>query len=190
VVTAAAAAGAEVVALTDHDTVDGLDEAAAAADARSVPLIRGAELAVDWRGAEVHLLVLGVGPAWALPDAFAAAHRFRERRVRIWLDRCTKLFPGFDAPRCARRWDPTRAPYAGVVLAAILAEARRVDRLTEARWDVPTFAAQWFGAGAPLGVPEEPLPPLEQAVPLLAADILSCWRTPPTASAPSGYRTW
>lgn len=56
----AAAAGVEVLALTDHDTTDGLDEAETAARAVGVCLVPGAELSVTWGGRTVHILGLGL----------------------------------------------------------------------------------------------------------------------------------
>lgn len=55
VVEAAAARGVRALALTDHDTVQGVPEAAAAAQARGIELISGIELTV-WHHRELHLL--------------------------------------------------------------------------------------------------------------------------------------
>ncbi|WP_408898741.1 PHP domain-containing protein [Nocardioides sp. R1-1] len=55
-VRSAAAAGLEVVALTDHDTTAGWDEAVAAAEETGVGLVRGIEISTRFRGAGVHLL--------------------------------------------------------------------------------------------------------------------------------------
>jgi 3',5'-nucleoside bisphosphate phosphatase len=57
----AAANGVRVFALTDHDTLDGLDEARAAAGRHpGMRLIPGVELACDVPGTEVHMLGLFV----------------------------------------------------------------------------------------------------------------------------------
>jgi predicted metal-dependent phosphoesterase TrpH len=56
----ASAAGVEVLALTDHDTLDGVAEAAAAAAALGLTLIPGAELSVTWGGRTVHILGLNL----------------------------------------------------------------------------------------------------------------------------------
>jgi 3',5'-nucleoside bisphosphate phosphatase len=56
VVRAAAAAGLDVVALTDHDTTAGWAEAEAAADEAGIRLVRGIEISTKHRGAGVHLL--------------------------------------------------------------------------------------------------------------------------------------
>lgn len=56
VVGSAAAAGLDVVALTDHDTTAGWDEAAEAALRTGVALVRGTEVSARSAGISVHLL--------------------------------------------------------------------------------------------------------------------------------------
>jgi predicted metal-dependent phosphoesterase TrpH len=55
-VEAAAAAGLDVMAITDHDTAAGWDEAVAAAERLGVGLVRGMEISTRHRGEGVHLL--------------------------------------------------------------------------------------------------------------------------------------
>ena len=55
----AAANGVRVLALTDHDTTEGLAEAGAAAAAAGLRLIPGIELSVDLDGVDAHLLGFG-----------------------------------------------------------------------------------------------------------------------------------
>lgn len=55
-VEAAAAAGLTTVALTDHDTTSGWDEARAAAERVGIALVRGSELSTRHAGISVHLL--------------------------------------------------------------------------------------------------------------------------------------
>ena len=57
----ARSAGVDVLALTDHDTLDGLAAAAAAAG-EDIALVAGVEISVTWRGMTVHVLGLGVAP--------------------------------------------------------------------------------------------------------------------------------
>src|SRR5215210_885172 len=58
----AAAAGLDVVALTDHDTFDGLNAAVAEGQRIGVQVLRGIELSCSRRGDSVHLLAYGVDP--------------------------------------------------------------------------------------------------------------------------------
>lgn len=56
----AEAAGLDVIALTDHDTFDGLGEAATAASETTLRVVAGIELSTELDGRSVHLL--GYGP--------------------------------------------------------------------------------------------------------------------------------
>ena len=55
-VAAAAGAGVDVLAITDHDTVLGWGEAAEAARIHGVTLVRGIEISCAWRHSSIHLL--------------------------------------------------------------------------------------------------------------------------------------
>lgn len=59
----AAAQGVELLAITDHDTTAGVNEAREAADAQGVKLIAGVEISVSWQGRVIHVLGLNVDPA-------------------------------------------------------------------------------------------------------------------------------
>lgn len=63
VVASARAAGLDVVALTDHDTTAGWDEAATAAAAARIGLVRGMEVSCLRDGVSVHLLAYLFDPA-------------------------------------------------------------------------------------------------------------------------------
>ena len=51
--------GVRVLALTDHDTLEGLEEARAAALALNMTLVNGIELSCTWGGATIHVLGYG-----------------------------------------------------------------------------------------------------------------------------------
>lgn len=57
IVELAVEAGLTGIALTDHDILDGIAEARAAAEANNLAFIAGVELSVDWQGSAMHLLV-------------------------------------------------------------------------------------------------------------------------------------
>lgn len=82
VVAAAAAAGVELLALTDHDSVAGVDEALDAAAAHGIRLVTATELStLDEGGEDLHLL--GYGIDHHAPALTAALERFRaDRRAR------------------------------------------------------------------------------------------------------------
>lgn len=52
--------GVTTLALTDHDTMHGLDEAEAAARAQGIEFVPGVEITCECAGTEVHMLGLGV----------------------------------------------------------------------------------------------------------------------------------
>jgi len=58
----AATRGVEVLALTDHDEVSGLDAARKEAAQCGIELINGVEISVTWRGQTVHIVGLGIDP--------------------------------------------------------------------------------------------------------------------------------
>lgn len=64
VVERAAAAGLDVLALTDHDSASGWSEAAAAARRVGITLVPGIEVSTKHRGAGVHLLAYLPDPAY------------------------------------------------------------------------------------------------------------------------------
>jgi len=75
-------AGVQVFSVTDHDTVDGLDEAKRAADVAGLTLVPGVELSAYWRTVEFHILGYFIDPASAALRAFLA-HTREARHVRL-----------------------------------------------------------------------------------------------------------
>jgi predicted metal-dependent phosphoesterase TrpH len=89
-IAAATAAGLDVVAITDHDTTAGWDEAAAAADEVGIELVRGMELSTRHGGRSVHLLAYLTDPADA--DLLAETERVvagRRDRVPALIEKLT-----------------------------------------------------------------------------------------------------
>ncbi len=76
-VTAAAALGLSAVAVTDHDTTAGLEEAGEAADRAGIELVRGMELSVEWRRGAMHLLVLLIGNPGSMRSPLEEVRRGR-----------------------------------------------------------------------------------------------------------------
>jgi len=79
VVAQAARAGLDVVALTDHDTTAGWDEASAAAREHGVALVRGVEVSARSQGMSVHVLSYLHDPTH--PGLAAELERAREART-------------------------------------------------------------------------------------------------------------
>lgn len=59
----AARTGVDAIALTDHDTTDGLEEAEGAAKRAGVRLIPGVEISVSWGDTTLHVVGLNVDPS-------------------------------------------------------------------------------------------------------------------------------
>jgi len=98
----AAERGLSAIALTDHDTMGGLEAAAGEARAAGIGFVPGIELSISWAGeegvsglgpgGEMHLLGLGLrSPSPAFLEAVAELSRRREARNREILDRMHEL---------------------------------------------------------------------------------------------------
>ena len=72
-------AGLSAMALTDHDTMDGMKEAAAAAEELGIELIPGVEISTEYQGCEVHVLGFYVSPEY--PKLKAMLEEFRDFRA-------------------------------------------------------------------------------------------------------------
>lgn len=79
VVRLAHALGLSVIAITDHDTTDGVDEALAAAEGAALQVIPGVEISTDIPRSEVHLL--GYYVAYREPSFQAKLALFRDSRL-------------------------------------------------------------------------------------------------------------
>jgi len=79
----AAERGVDVLALTDHDQLEGLAEARAAARTLPLELIDGVEISVTWRGLTLHVLGLRIDAHnAALEDGLRAVRTGRLERAR------------------------------------------------------------------------------------------------------------
>jgi predicted metal-dependent phosphoesterase TrpH len=117
----AAAAGVEVLALTDHDTVAGLGEAEHSAGVHGLRLVPGVEISASWRAQAIHVLGLWIDPASAeLRGALEIQAERRRSRMRKMCDRLEKLgLPGAEllAAVQAHPGLPTRAHLAKAMVA-------------------------------------------------------------------------
>jgi predicted metal-dependent phosphoesterase TrpH len=136
-----AACGVKLMALTDHDTVAGVEAAAAAARAHGIAFVAGVELSADWRGRTIHVLGLAIDPGNPmLARGLEAQQRLRDAR----------------ALRIAEKLDAAGAP-GSKALAAIRAQESLPTRTHFARALVAEGAAKdlraafdrWLGRGKP-----------------------------------------
>lgn len=110
VVAAAARAGVEMLALTDHDTVDGVEEAINAGTRLGVRVVPATELSVvDEAGEDLHVLGYGIDhTAPALLDALRTYRADREQRAERMAARLRELgFELAEADLDARRREGT-----------------------------------------------------------------------------------
>lgn len=153
----ARAAGLEGFALTDHDTLDGLDRAAAASRAAGLEFVPGVELSAEWRrgGEIVSVHVLGYWPDpsdSALVAECARLRGEREDRARAMVERLAAL--GAPVPWARVQALAGQAPIGRPHIAAALVEAGHVESVDEA------FTA-YIGEHRPAYVAKHALPPVE-----------------------------
>ena len=154
------ARGVELLALTDHDTLEGLDAAQAAADSLGVRLVNGIELSCIWNGATIHVLGYAFRcDAAALQQAIAELHQGRWQRAETIAQRlAAKGMPGaLEGARAVQQelGDSGNAP-ARPHFADFLVRAGHVRDRAEA-------FRKWLGSGK-LGDVKQHWPTLEQTV--------------------------
>ncbi|MDR1899060.1 MAG: PHP domain-containing protein [Treponema sp.] len=148
--------GLSAIALTDHDTINGLTNARNEAALRGIRFIPGIELEIRWNppqgvaglgpGGEFHLLGLGITrPSPAFIDGIAELARRREERNREILDRMREL--GVEAD-----YEEIRAFSGGHSVgrphfASLLVRRKIVKNVEQA-------FARYLGAGKPFYVPK------------------------------------
>jgi predicted metal-dependent phosphoesterase TrpH len=158
----AAKRGLSAIALTDHDTINGLESARTEALAAGIRFVPGIEININWKdekipqgapglgpGGEFHLLGLGISkPSPAFLAAVAELSRRREARNREILDKMREL--SIDAS-----WEDILALSGGHSLGrphfASLLINRKIVR------DQEQAFARYLGIGKPLYVPKEGL---------------------------------
>ena len=152
--------GVRLLALTDHDTLEGLDEAHHAAEPLGIKLINGIELSCTWGGATIHVLGYAFErEAPALQAAIEALHHGRWQRAEE-IDRrlAVKGMPGaLEGARAVQQelGDSGNAP-ARPHFAEFLVRAGHVRDRAEA-------FRKWLGSGK-LGDVKQHWPMLEETV--------------------------
>jgi predicted metal-dependent phosphoesterase TrpH len=171
----AAERGVTLLALTDHDTVDGCAEAQAACTAMGIRFVPGIEISTRWRGQAIHVVGLGVdavatGIAAQIDDV---AQRRRERVLAIGERLATRSrLPGRDIAARALEVGgvPTRMHLARSLVAMGYAD------------DTQHAFDRWLNRDRPGHVPVE-WPELDTALPRL---VESCRAT--VLAHPHRYR--
>ncbi len=151
----ATAAGVDVMALTDHDTIAGLEEAQAEAGRSGMQLVPGVEISASWRSQAIHVLGLWIDPASVrlqkMLDSQADRRRLRMRRICAALSKLGLPGSALLAAVEAHPGLPTRSH-----LAAALVAGGHVSRTDDA-------FRRYLGAGRSAHVAAD-WPPLAQVV--------------------------
>jgi predicted metal-dependent phosphoesterase TrpH len=150
-VEAAAEQGIRVLSVTDHDTIEGLAEAGAAAKRHGVQLVAGVELSVTVDGEEVHLLGYGFDPEHdGLNDHLTRFVQVRRERAEQMVARLRTA--GVDLSLAAVEDAARHAQAVGRPhVATALVEGGHVDSAQEA-FD------RFLAAGQPAFVEKPPVP--------------------------------
>lgn len=145
----AAAAGCTAVALTDHDRLDGVAEARAAAAVVGVELVPGCEVSCTWDGpGAMHVLVYFVEPGEGpLQDELVRLQEARDRRNEVM---CARLGLPYEELLAEAGGMGAGRPHA----AALLVRRGVVGSIQEA-FDL------WLGKGRPGYVEKERLSPAD-----------------------------
>jgi predicted metal-dependent phosphoesterase TrpH len=157
----AAERGAQVLAVTDHDTTTGLEPARAAAQGHALRLVNGVELSVEADGRSIHLLGYGFDPGHsALTDYLSTFSRRRQERLDRMIQRLSEtgveVSPGVVEQHAAASAAPGR-PH----LARTLVEEGHVETYRAA-------FEQYLGREQPAYVPA-PTQPAAEAIGALHA---------------------
>src|SRR3954453_18731406 len=181
VVRRAAEAGVELLALSDHDTVDGVDEALRAASEHGIRVVPATELSsVDGTYDDLH--VLGYLVDHHDPDLLAALEEFRaDRDARAGRMTSALREIGFEVDEDAlagRRaaGKPIGRPHLAQAVIGHPANAQRLK--DERRDDVSPFIEAYLIPGRP-GFRGRTMPTVEQAIAVIhAAGGLAVWAHP------------
>ncbi len=148
--------GMQTIALTDHDTLDGLEEARMAATNCGIQLINGIELSCAWNGMTLHIVGLQIDPeASSIQAMTQLQHNNRLERARVIADRLAKQNFGNVWDGIRDMLGPDRVP-ARPDFARYLVEQGHVESVQQA-FD------RYLGAGK-LGDVKQFWPSLEEVV--------------------------
>jgi 3',5'-nucleoside bisphosphate phosphatase len=181
VVRAAAAAGVELLALTDHDTVDGVDEALAAARRHGVRLTPATELsAVQEDAVDVHILGYEINHGDRLfrdrLESFRADRELRAERLAERLDQLGFVLARGPLEQRRAAGKPIGRPH---LATAVISHPDNAARLAaEGLGDIGAFIEMYLVPGAPAYLPRL-RPSVTEAIDAIhAAGGVAVWAHP------------
>ena len=167
----AAVQGVELLALTDHDQLDGLTPAREAARAAGIEFVDGVEISVTWRGVTLHVVGLGVDAQH--PALNAGLEQVRSGRI----ERAREMDRGLEQAGISGGFDGALALANNPAMvsrthfARFLVQIGRVSSVRDAfrhflvpgkpgyvphRWAKLADALRWIGAAGGQGVLAHP----------------------------------
>jgi predicted metal-dependent phosphoesterase TrpH len=152
VVAAAAADGVQLLALTDHDSVDGVEEAERAADEHGLRLVPAVEIsAIDVDGRDLHILGYGVDHIDPTLAVRLRGYRAdRERRADVMADALRELGFALDDRVLRAREEQGKSIGRPHLAAAVVAHPNNAERLAaEGRADASAFLEAYLIEGRP-----------------------------------------
>jgi predicted metal-dependent phosphoesterase TrpH len=174
-------AGLRVLALTDHDSSGGLDEAAEAARALDIDFIPGIEINTDVSGGEVH--VLGYFIEYQRPEFQTILQTLRDARER----RGQRMVERLNEEGIHIAWERVREIAQGAVgrphVAKALMEAGYVESIGEA-------FEKYIGKGCPAYVPRYKLSPVDAVRLIVSANGLPVVAHPIELPGLQELRNW
>jgi predicted metal-dependent phosphoesterase TrpH len=173
VVDGASAGGLDVIALTDHDTIAGVERAVRAASGTGLRVVPGVELSSTLDGREIHVLGYFIDPsAPALLEHCARARELRRRRMERMISRL--------------REQGINVPLEAVITAAggndpVLTRPHLARAMVAGGWvaSVPEAFDRYLADRHPAYVPTELQSPLEAVEVVAESGGISVWAHPP-----------
>jgi 3',5'-nucleoside bisphosphate phosphatase len=181
VVRAAAQAGVELLALTDHDTVDGVAQAAQAANSLGLGFVTGVEISVLDPGAQdLHICGYLIDPAYAaLGEQLRRSRADRERRAERMAAALTELGWAIDRRHLDARTTAGQTIGRPHLAQAVVAHPGNAARLArEQLGDPSAFLVAYLIEGRP-AFRERLAPTVTEAIDLIhAAGGVAVWAHP------------
>ena len=181
VVRLAAEAGVELLALSDHDTVDGVDAALAAGPQHGVRVVTSSELSsVDGEYEDLHILGYDIDHRdAALRERLHAFRADRELRAERMADRLRELGWAVDDTKLEERRRAGKTIGRPHLTLAVLEHPHNAERLAEEGYtDVSSFLPAFLIRGKPAFLPRT-TPTVEEAIEVIhAAGGVAVWAHP------------
>lgn len=178
----AAELGLKGIGITDHDTIQGWQEATEAGEKHQIQILKGIELSTEWQGKEVHILGYDLdGSSNSLNDKLRYLRQAREHRMLKILNRLETqgIHISIDEVQQFAQGESIGRPH----IAHALMERGYVSSIGEG-FD------RYIGMGAPAYVPRYKMTPEEGIELVRAAHGVAVLAHPGVHSLEEGIPTW